>query len=65
MAHKQPESQEAKDLYQELKDFIAKAKNAGKVKKAERIILELEAGFGSESMFISTAKVFLGKKLAD
>jgi hypothetical protein len=50
-----PETEEGKLLYIRLQEFLKTSKNSGDVKKAKRVILEFETGFGNERMFIAGA----------
>jgi hypothetical protein len=61
---KNPISEATKELYDRLVQLVSeiegKKGNAGRVKKAKRLLMELETGYGPEAAFVGGAKKILG-----
>jgi hypothetical protein len=53
------------DLKLRLNQLINEKKNKALVKKATRLLIEFETGFGNERMFVSSARRLLGDDVPD
>lgn len=60
MSVKSPSTDPGKDLFSQLTSLVSEGKSANKVKKAKRLIAELETGYANEAAFVSGARKLLG-----